>query len=73
MRQGPTHSIHGSQPTVAAGPSHHYGKPRGLSGRPGRYPPGGNPSGGYNHPNRGGQGGGVGYGSGPYPPQGGAP
>ncbi|KAK7333760.1 hypothetical protein VNO80_30537 [Phaseolus coccineus] len=71
MRQGPNHPIHGSQPGVAAGPSHHYGKPRGPSGGPGRYPPGGNPGGGYNHPNRGGQGGGGGgYGSGPYPPQG---
>ncbi|GAU21052.1 hypothetical protein TSUD_132640 [Trifolium subterraneum] len=69
MRQGPSHPVHGSQPAVAAGPSHHYGKPRGPSGGPGRYPPGGNPSGGYNHPNRGGQGGGAGYGSGPYPPQ----
>lgn len=75
MRQGPSHPIHGSQPAIAAGPSHHYGKPRGPSGGPGRYPPGGNPAGGYNHPNRGGQGGGgSGYGSGPYPPQGrGAP
>ncbi|KAL2946911.1 hypothetical protein AAZX31_20G042400 [Glycine max] len=74
MRQGPNHPIHGSQPAVAAGPSHHYGKPRGPSGGPGRYPSGGNSGGGYNHPNRAGQGGGSGYGSGPYPPQGrGAP
>ena len=73
MRSGPNQNLHGSQPQVAAGPSHHYGKPRGPSGGPGRYPPSGNPGGGYNHPNRGGQGGG-GYGSGPYPPQGrGAP
>ncbi|RDX66667.1 Cyclin-dependent kinase C-1, partial [Mucuna pruriens] len=72
MRSGPNQSIHGSQPQVAAGPTHHYGKPRGPSVGPGRYPPSGNPGGGYNHPNRGGQGGG--YGSGPYPPQGrGAP
>ncbi|KAK7401085.1 hypothetical protein VNO78_12399 [Psophocarpus tetragonolobus] len=71
MRQGPNHPIHGSQPAVASGPSHHYGKPRGPSGGPGRYPPGGNPSSGYSHPNRGGQGGGGGgYGSGSYPPQG---
>ncbi|KAI5409994.1 Cyclin-dependent kinase C-1 [Lathyrus oleraceus] len=35
MRQGPTHSIHGSQPTVTAGPSHHYGPPN--------YPQGGPP------------------------------
>ncbi|WVY95144.1 hypothetical protein V8G54_034232 [Vigna mungo] len=71
MRQGHNHPIHGSQQGVTAGPSHHYGKPRGPSGGPGRYPPGGNPGGGYNHPNRGGQGGGGGsYGSGPYPPQG---
>ncbi|AES61677.2 Cdc2 kinase, putative [Medicago truncatula] len=60
--------------SVAAGHSHHYGKPRGPSGGPGWYPPGGNLSEEYNHPNRGGQGGGAGYGSGPYPPQGrGAP
>ncbi|KAG4953115.1 hypothetical protein JHK85_039514 [Glycine max] len=73
MRSGPNQPVHGSQPQVAAGPTHHYGKPRGPSGGPGRYPPNGNPGGGYNHPNRGGQGGG-GYGSGPYPPQGrGAP
>ncbi|CAJ1971202.1 unnamed protein product [Sphenostylis stenocarpa] len=73
MRSGPNQPIHGSQPQVAAGPTHHYGKPRGPSGGPGRYPPNGNPGGGYNHPNRGGQGGG-GYGTGPYPPQGrGAP
>ncbi|CAA2982596.1 cyclin-dependent kinase C-2-like [Olea europaea subsp. europaea] len=70
MRPGPNAPMHGSQPQVVGGPSHHYGKPRGPSQGPGRYPPGGNPSGGYNHPNRG-QGGG--YGSGPYPPQGRAP
>ncbi|ONI29204.1 hypothetical protein PRUPE_1G186900 [Prunus persica] len=70
MRPGPNQPIHGSQPPVAAGPSHHYGKPRGPSGGPSRYPPGGNPGGGYNHPNRGGQGGGGGYSSGPYPTQG---
>jgi hypothetical protein len=40
-------------------PNHHYGKPRGPSSAPGRYPPGGNPSAGYNHSNRGGPGGGV--------------
>jgi len=43
MRQGPAHPIHGSQPAVAAaGHSHHYRKPRGPSGGPGWYPPGGN-------------------------------
>ncbi|GAU21049.1 hypothetical protein TSUD_132610 [Trifolium subterraneum] len=72
MRQGPVHPIHGFQPTVASG--HHYGKPQSPSSGPGRYPPGGNPSGGYNHLNRGGPGGAAVYGSGPYPPQvGGAP
>ncbi|XAR60281.1 Cyclin-dependent kinase [Bertholletia excelsa] len=67
MRPGP------NQPPVAAGPSHHYGKPRGPSGGPSRYPQGGNPnaSGGFNHTNRG-QGVG-GYGNGPYPPQGRGP
>ncbi|KAK4408355.1 Cyclin-dependent kinase C-2 [Sesamum angolense] len=70
MRPGPNPPMHG-QPQVAGAPGHHYGKPRGPSAGPGRYPPGGNPSGGYNHPNRG-QGGG-GYGNGPYPPQGRAP
>ncbi|XP_024026224.1 cyclin-dependent kinase C-2 [Morus notabilis] len=75
MRPGPNQPpMHGSQAPVAAGPSHHYGKPRGPSGGPGRYPPSGNPGGGYTHQNRGGQGGGSGYSSGPYPPQGrGAP
>ncbi|EOY25416.1 Cyclin-dependent kinase C,1 isoform 2, partial [Theobroma cacao] len=72
MRPGPNPTMHGSQPAVATGPSHHYGKPRGPAGGPGRYPPSGT-SGGYNHPNRGGQGGGGGYSSGPYPPQGRAP
>ncbi|KDP36429.1 hypothetical protein JCGZ_08698 [Jatropha curcas] len=65
MRSGPNQPVHNSQPAVAAGPSHHYGKPG-----PGRYPPSGT-SGGYNHPNRGGQGGG--YGTGQYPPHGRAP
>ncbi|KAJ4822621.1 Cyclin-dependent kinase C-1 [Turnera subulata] len=69
MRAGPNQPMHGSQPPVAAGPGHHYGRPRGPSGG-GRYPPSGT-SGGYNHPTHGGQGGG--YGSGPYPPQGRAP
>ncbi|KAK6263456.1 hypothetical protein QUC31_009272 [Theobroma cacao] len=72
MRPGPNPTMHGSQPPVATGPSHHYGKPRGPAGGPGRYPSSGT-SGGYNHPNRGGQGGGGGYSSGPYPPQGRAP
>lgn len=73
MRPGPNQPIHGSQPPVATGPSHHYGKPRGPSGGPSRYPPGGNPGGGYNHPSRGAQGGGGGYSSGPYPQGRGAP
>ncbi|OUZ99342.1 Protein kinase domain [Macleaya cordata] len=69
LRPGPSQPMHNSQPPVVAGPSHHYGKPRGPSGGPNRYPQGGNPSGPY--PNRGGQGGG--YNSGPYPPQGRGP
>ncbi|GFY94280.1 cyclin-dependent kinase C;1 [Actinidia rufa] len=72
MRPGPNQPMHGSQPPVAAGPSHHYGKPRGPSGGPSRYPQGGNnppASGAYNHPNRGQSGGGYGS-SGAYPPQG---
>ncbi|KAA3469571.1 Cyclin-dependent kinase C-1 [Gossypium australe] len=72
MRPGPNPPLHGSQPPVATGPGHHYGKPRGPAGGPGRYPANGT-SGGYNHPNRGGQGGGGGYNSGPYPPQGRGP
>ncbi|KAF7152306.1 hypothetical protein RHSIM_Rhsim01G0195900 [Rhododendron simsii] len=78
MRPGPNQQpMHSSQPPVAAGPSHHYAKPR-PSGGPSRYPQGGNPvaSGGYSHANRSqGGGGGGGYGgSGAYPPQGrGAP
>ncbi|GAA0162503.1 non-receptor serine/threonine protein kinase [Lithospermum erythrorhizon] len=71
MRTGPNQNMHGNQSQAVGGPGHHYGKPRGPSGGPGRYPPGGNPSGGYNHSNRG-QGMG-GYGSGPYPHQGRAP
>ncbi|GER54721.1 cyclin-dependent kinase C_1 [Striga asiatica] len=75
LRPGPNHPPHGSQPQVAGVPTHHYGKPRGPSAGPGRYPPGGNnTSGGYNHPNRGQGGSGYGNGpSGPYPPQGRAP
>ncbi|KAM7528254.1 hypothetical protein LguiB_031664 [Lonicera macranthoides] len=75
MRAGPNNpSMHGSQPGVTTGPTHHYGKPRGPSAGPSRYPQGGNPSGGYNHPSRGGGGGGGGgYGAGPYPQQGRAP
>lgn len=76
MRPGPNQPMHGSQPPVAAGPSHHYAKPRGPSGGPSRYPQGGNPaaSGAYNHSNRAqGGGGGGGYGSGAYPPQGRGP
>ncbi|GAB4832052.1 Cyclin-dependent kinase C-1 [Ancistrocladus abbreviatus] len=70
MRAGPTQAMHNSQPPVAAGPNLHYGKPRGPSGGPSRYPQSGNPS--YNHPSRGSQGGG-GYGNPPYPPQGRGP
>lgn len=72
IRPGPSQPIHNAPPPqMAAGPGHHYGKPRGPSGGPSRYPQGGgNPSGGYN-PNRGGQGGG--YTSGPYPPPGRGP
>ncbi|KAF2284417.1 hypothetical protein GH714_021634 [Hevea brasiliensis] len=33
MRSGPNPPMHNSQPPVAAGPSHHYGKPRGPAGR----------------------------------------
>lgn len=64
MRPGPNPNLHGPQPQVAGAPGHHYNKPRGPSGGPGRYSQ--NPSGGYNHPNRG-------QGGGPYPPQGRAP
>ncbi|GAB2277131.1 Cyclin-dependent kinase C-2 [Dionaea muscipula] len=70
---GPNQPIHSSQPPVATGPGHHYGKPQGNSGGPSRYPQSGNPPGGYNHPNRGGQGGGRGYGNAPHPPQGRGP
>ncbi|XP_044504881.1 cyclin-dependent kinase C-2-like isoform X2 [Mangifera indica] len=69
MRPGPTQPMHGPQPPVAAGPSHHYAKPRGPAGGPGRYLPSAT-SGGYNHPNRGGQGAGGGYSTGTYAPQG---
>lgn len=70
---GPGQPIHSAQSQMAVVPSHHYGKVRGPSGGPSRYPQGGNPGGGFNpnHPNRGGQGGG--YGSGPYPQQGRGP
>lgn len=67
MRPGPNPPLHASQPQVAGGPSHHYGKPHGPPAGPSRYPAGANPSGGYGHPTRG-QGGA--YGSGRYPPQG---
>ncbi|CAN1249649.1 Cyclin-dependent kinase C-2 [Linum perenne] len=64
MRTGPNKPpVHGSQPPVPAGAGHHYGKPRGPAGGPGRYP-----QSGYNHPNHGGQGGGGGYRGGQYPP-----
>ncbi|KAL6518702.1 Cyclin-dependent kinase C-2 [Orobanche hederae] len=70
IRTGPNPPPLGSQPQVSGVPSHHYGKMRGPSAGPGRYPPGGNPSGGFSHPNRGG-----GYGNAPcpYPPQGRVP
>ncbi|KAI9116189.1 hypothetical protein K1719_013119 [Acacia pycnantha] len=56
-----THMRPALNPTMP-GPSHHNERPRGFFGGPGRYPPGGNPGGGYD------------YGSGPFPPQGrGAP
>lgn len=73
-RLGPNQTAHGSKaPPIAAGPSHHYGKPRGPSGGPSRYPVAANApagGGGYNQVNRG-QGGG--YGGGAYPPQGRVP
>lgn len=68
---GPNNPMNNAQATISAGPSNHqYGKSRGPAGGQGRYPPGGNPSGGY-YQDRGGQGGN--YSSGPYPPQGRAP
>ncbi|KAJ8446813.1 hypothetical protein Cgig2_016123 [Carnegiea gigantea] len=74
MRPGPNQPLHGSQQSVPAGGSHHYGKPRGPSaGGPNRYPQGGNPSGGYSHSNRASQGGGGSYGNAPYPQQGRGP
>ncbi|GLT32173.1 hypothetical protein SLA2020_068590 [Shorea laevis] len=69
---GPNRPMHGSQPSVTAGPNHHYRKPGGPPGRPGRFPPSGT-SGRCNHPNRGGQGSGGSYGSGPFRPQGRGP
>eukprot|EP00262_Sarcandra_glabra_P019788 TRINITY_DN7620_c0_g1_i1.p1 TRINITY_DN7620_c0_g1~~TRINITY_DN7620_c0_g1_i1.p1 ORF type:complete len:515 (+),score=85.81 TRINITY_DN7620_c0_g1_i1:227-1771(+) len=72
LRPGPNQPNQSSHPPVVAGPSHHYGKPRGPSGGPNRYPQSGNPSGGYN-PNRGGGQGGGGYSGGPYQPQGRGP
>ncbi|KAL2939864.1 Cyclin-dependent kinase C-2 [Bienertia sinuspersici] len=49
-------------------------KPRGPSaGGANRYSQSGNPSGGYNHPNRANQGAGGGYGNAPYPQQGRGP
>ncbi|KAK6923397.1 Protein kinase domain, partial [Dillenia turbinata] len=62
---GPSHPVNNFQPPVPAGPPvHHYGKPHGPSGGTNRFPPGGNPVGGYN-PNHSGQ---VGtYTGGPYP------
>lgn len=62
MQTGPNQPMHGSQHPVPSGPGHHQGKPRG----PSRYAQGANSSGGRNRPNRGGQGGERGYGSGPY-------
>ncbi|KAL8134008.1 cyclin-dependent kinase C-1-like [Apium graveolens] len=67
---GHNHHMNSSQPPLSAGPGHHhYGKGRGPGG-PSRYPPGGNPSGGY-YADRGAQGGG--FNSGPYPAQGRGP
>ncbi|XP_043697749.1 cyclin-dependent kinase C-2-like [Telopea speciosissima] len=67
LRSGPNQPMHNSQSQhpVVAGPSHHYGKPRGPSG-PNRYPPSGNSGGGYN-PGHGG------YSGGPYPQHGRGP
>ncbi|MCL7031539.1 hypothetical protein MKW94_007783 [Papaver nudicaule] len=67
-RPGRYQPMHHTQPPVAAGPSHHYGKR--PSGGPNRYPRSGKPDSPY--PSRGGQGGD--YGSRSYAPQGrGAP
>ncbi|CAK9148947.1 unnamed protein product [Ilex paraguariensis] len=63
---GPNHLVNNSQPPL----HHQYGKPRGPPGGPNRYPPSGNPSGGY-YPDPGGQGGG--YSGGSYPSQGRGP
>ncbi|RZC92772.1 hypothetical protein C5167_029502 [Papaver somniferum] len=64
LHPGVNQPIHTSQPPVAAGASHHYGKSRGPSGVPSRF-----------NPNRASQGGGGGYNSGSYPhsPQGRGP
>ncbi|KAK9075050.1 hypothetical protein SSX86_003369 [Deinandra increscens subsp. villosa] len=66
----------GQAPLATGAPSHHqYGKHHGPSGGPNRYPPGGNPNpgaGGYYPDWSAGQGG-VGFSSGPYPPQARAP
>ncbi|KAG5611506.1 hypothetical protein H5410_022787 [Solanum commersonii] len=52
---GSTHQMSNSQPAVSAGAGHHlFGKPRGTGGS-NRYPPGGNPGGGY-YQDRGAQG-----------------
>ncbi|XP_057864231.2 cyclin-dependent kinase C-2 [Cryptomeria japonica] len=64
LRAAPNQPMHNPPPTAAAGPSQHFGKPRGPAGQ-NRYPQGGN-QGGYNV-NRGNQAGGYGA---PYPPQG---
>ncbi|KAM7523741.1 hypothetical protein LguiA_013643 [Lonicera macranthoides] len=68
---GPNHLVSNSQPPLSNGPTHHqYGKPHGPPGGTNRYPPSGNPSGGY-YPDRAGQGGS--FSGGPYPPQGRGP
>lgn len=68
---GPNHHMNNSQPPLSTGPGHHhYAKARGPPGGPNRYPPAGNPAGGY-YADRGGQGGG--FNSAPYPAQGRGP
>ncbi|XP_078441073.1 cyclin-dependent kinase C-2-like isoform X2 [Wolffia australiana] len=62
--------LHGAPPAAMAAMGHHYPKPRGPPGGPGRYPPAANPSRG-SAPS-GGAGGGYAA-SGTYPPQGRAP
>nr|KYP73202.1 Cyclin-dependent kinase C-2 [Cajanus cajan] len=65
MRSGPNQTIH-SQPQVAAGPTHHYGKPRGRGA-----PYGSNNMSGGGPRGSGSSGGGYGVGAPNYPQQGG--